>query len=243
MKKLNCWMIKAVDLLLSATPPILSKMVAQRLKKETSRCRSLENYVNLAFTFSVGPLIHIRPIQVREEALQLLKLLVKMRPKVVLEIGTANGGTLFLFSRVSHPDAVIISVDLPRNKGGYAPWKTPFYRSFTSQNQDINLVRGDSHDPDTIERVKEILDGKPIDFIFIDGDHSYSGVKLDFQVYSKFVNDGLIALHDIVPRPPETGCEVNKFWIEIRSKYRHLEIVNDWLGWGGIGLIYMGHDV
>ena len=34
----------------------------------------------------------------------------------MLEIGTATGGTLFLFSRMSAKDAVIISIGLPEGK-------------------------------------------------------------------------------------------------------------------------------
>lgn len=36
-----------------------------------------------------------------------------------------------------------------------------------------------------------------IDFLFIDGDHSYEGVKKDFELYSKIISDnGVIVLHD-----------------------------------------------
>jgi hypothetical protein len=36
-----------------------------------------------------------------------------------------------------------------------------------------------------------------IDFLFIDGDHSYEGVKLDFELYSKLLNEnGVIVIHD-----------------------------------------------
>jgi hypothetical protein len=36
-----------------------------------------------------------------------------------------------------------------------------------------------------------------IDVLFIDGDHSYEGVKLDFDLYSKILSDkGIIMIHD-----------------------------------------------
>ena len=36
-----------------------------------------------------------------------------------------------------------------------------------------------------------------IDLLFIDGDHSYEGVKKDFELYSKILNDnGIIIIHD-----------------------------------------------
>lgn len=37
----------------------------------------------------------------------------------------------------------------------------------------------------------------PIDFIFIDGDHSYDGLRQDWEVWSELVaTGGVIALHD-----------------------------------------------
>lgn len=80
-----------------------------------------------------------------------------------------------------------------------------------------------------------------MDFLFIDGDHTYEGVKKDFEMYSSLVRrGGLIAFHDIVPHPLETGCEVNKFWNEIKYFYKYIEIVRDWnQGWAGIGVLYV----
>lgn len=44
-----------------------------------------------------------------------------------------------------------------------------------------------------------------IDFLFIDGDHSYEGVKLDFDLYSTILSDkGTIMLHDTDPNYEET---------------------------------------
>jgi len=58
-------------------------------------------------------------------------------------------------------------------------------------------------------------------------------------MYSKLVRaNGVIALHDIIPHPPETKFEVNKFWLEIKDKYKYLEIVKSWSQkWVGIGVI------
>ena len=42
-----------------------------------------------------------------------------------------------------------------------------------------------------------ILQDIKIDFLFIDGDHSYDGVKLDFDLYSTILNEnGVIVIHD-----------------------------------------------
>lgn len=48
-----------------------------------------------------------------------------------------------------------------------------------------------------VERFKEIYDGPPIDMLFIDGDHSYFGVKNDFESLRHLLKkDAVIAFHD-----------------------------------------------
>lgn len=82
-----------------------------------------------------------------------------------------------------------------------------------------------------------------IDFLFIDGDHSYSGVKTDFLTYSPLVaKPGLIGFHDIAEHPVETGCEVKKFWDEIKASGIPPEDYSEFMqvtepSWGGIGVI------
>ncbi len=161
--------------------------------------------------------------------------------KVILEIGSAVGGTLFIFTRMADPDATIISIDLPRGSsgGGYPKWKKRLYKSFVKKGQRMHLMRADSHDPKTLEKVDEVLNGEKIDLLFIDGDHTYEGVKKDFEMYAPYVNrGGIIALHDIVPYYPPR-LEVSKFWNEIKHRYDYREIVEDWNQiFCGIGILY-----
>jgi len=217
------------------------KLVTLKLKREMNRCYSIKDYVNLAFNFK-GPRLpltqwSIRPLQVKEEITKLLEILVKRRPRFVLEIGTARGGTLFLFSRVAAPNATLISIDI-----GYSPFRQiPLYNSFASSCQKIYFLCMDSHEETTLLHVKKILSERRLDFLFIDGDHRYESVKKDFEMYGKLVRaGGLIAFHDIVPRPAETKCRVNKFWLGIKDEYEHLEIVRNWgQNDAGIGVIYV----
>lgn len=76
--------------------------------------------------------------------------------------------------------------------------------------------------------------------MFIDGDRTYQGVKQDFQMYSPIVKKGgIVAFHDIVKHDPTSGCEVNKFWNEIKPSFKHLEIIeNQDQKWAGIGVLY-----
>jgi len=185
----------------------------------------------------------IKPLQVRGEIERLLQILHHARAKTVLEIGTATGGTLFLFSRHAVEDAVIVSVDLRGGRfgNGYPLVKAPLYRSFARRSQKIVLIRGNSHLEETHRKTREALMQRPVDFLFIDGDHTYGGVRADFEMYSKLVSPGgIIAFHDIAAHVHETGCEVSRYWSEVKHQYRHEEIIeNPSQGWAGIGVLYV----
>ena len=207
------------------------------------RSRRLEFRELLEELFNDSSLLSIlyRPMQVKWEIERLSYILRDLRPKYLLEIGTARGGTLFLWTRLARDDALIISIDLPKGSfgGGYPLLKGFAYKFFAKRKQKIVLIRGDSHDSRTLKKVKEILAGRKLDFLFIDGDHTYEGVKKDYEMYSSLVRKaGIIAFHDIVPHPSKTRCEVSKFWNEIKTRYNYTEIVKDQTQkWAGIGII------
>ena len=225
------------------TPIIVLKMNKGKfLNEKIKEINIINNAIEFAFSFQYLA-FSIKTFQVRYEITKLLKILKDLKPKIVLEIGTAGGGTLFLFTKMANPEATIISVDLPVRKfrRGYAEWKIPLYQSFTKKGQKIKLLRADSHNPKTFKLVKTFLDDKKVDFLFIDGDHTYEGVKRDFNMYSKLVRKGgIIAFHDIVKVPLTSGCRVYKFWDEIKHDYEYIEIIEDKKQeWAGIGVIYL----
>lgn len=184
----------------------------------------------------------IRPMQVKYEFLKLLEVFRGQNPRYILEIGTANGGSLFSFCKLAEDDATIISIDLPGGDfgGGYPEWKIPVYTAFAGENQKLVLLRKDSHKTETLNDVKKLLGDNKLDFLFIDGDHSYEGVKRDFELYSPLVREGgIIAFHDIAPHwdYPEVG--VTRFWDEIKGEFRSEEFIADVnQGWAGIGILY-----
>jgi len=222
---------------------ILSPFIAKKFRDSVRNIDNIHNALDFAFSFQIFG-VSIKPAQVEYEIAKLLEIVAELKPKVVLEIGTAGGGTLFLLTRVADPEAKIISIDLPGGPfgGGYPKWKTPLYKSFSKEGQKIYLVRRDSHDPQILEEVKRrILGSEKIDFLFIDGDHTYEGVKKDFEMYCKLVRKGgLMAFHDIVPGPPENVGGVPKFWNEIKHNFDYREIVSEWKQGGcGIGVVYV----
>ncbi|MEM2196980.1 MAG: class I SAM-dependent methyltransferase [Sulfolobales archaeon] len=187
----------------------------------------------------------IIPAQIPYEILAFLKILTKLRPQRILEIGTERGGTLFLWTYVAAKNATIISIDISPGcflfGYSYPYWKEDLYRSFSFFNQKIYPIRGFSQQPSTLRKVMDILATGKLDFLFIDGDHTYEGVRKDFEIYSPLVRKGgIIAFHDIVPGPPERVGGVPTFWNEIKQNFTYNEIVKDWQQGGcGIGVIYV----
>ncbi|MGD0123750.1 MAG: class I SAM-dependent methyltransferase [Terriglobia bacterium] len=176
--------------------------------------------------------------QVAEELRGLGEIVASRPPQRALEIGTADGGTLLFLTRLAAPRATIVSVDLPEGYDGLRAW---FYKRFARRNQQLLLVRGDSHNSKTLDRVNDALMGQQVDYLFIDGDHSYEGVKRDFEMYTPVVRKGgLIAFHDIVDGVPELVGGVPRFWREIKSQFRHIELIKEpHQGGYGIGVLYV----
>jgi cephalosporin hydroxylase len=169
----------------------------------------------------------IRPVQTRSEIVEYACIVAEVLPRTVLEIGTFRGGTLFIHSRLAAPDATLISVDLPGSPLGRI-WRwahTPIFNRFTKNGQTLHLLRMDSHRSATQYAVSKLLNGRKLDLLFVDGDHSYAGVRSDFEMYSPLVRPGgLVAFHDIAVQLPPN--EVARFWNEIKPRYRYVEILH-----------------
>ena len=182
----------------------------------------------------------IRPVQIPSELNRFAEIVVSICPKKVLEIGTFQGGTLCILTRLSASRATIISIDLPGGKfgGGQSKVRSLLYHTFRKPFQRMHLIRGDSHSEKVAARVRQITES--LDVLFIDGDHNYDGVKLDFLSYSPLVRPGgIIAFHDIAEHRKETGGDVPRFWNEVKKSYPHEEIIESReQGWG-IGVLYV----
>ena len=151
------------------------------------------------------------------EISSLFEIVQAQRPAVVLEIGTSKGGTLYLWSRAAAPGATIISVDLPGGCGTVTPLHQQVYQSFgVDRDIDTHTLAVDSHSEQAHAGVASILAGRTVDFLFIDGDHSYEGVKADLLAYSQFMSpNGIVAMHDVAIPDSHPTITVGKFWREL----------------------------
>jgi hypothetical protein len=153
----------------------------------------------------------------------------------LLEVGSSFGGTLKRMASVMNKGAHIVSVDYPCDS-------TPkclnpldslkdTCRKLSLLGANVNLIIGDSHDAEVVAAVRELA---PFEFGFIDGDHSYEGVKLDWQNYGPLCKT--VAFHDI--GGPVEGCK--RFWHELKAtgQYRVEECTSHKNPKFGIGIVY-----
>lgn len=227
-----------------------SLLTSQHLKQSLKHLRQLEYRLPSARSRFAIPFVYrgrghfksIRPRQTPTEIEDAYSAVLAIHPHRVLEIGTARGGTLYLWTQAATEDAVLVSVDLPGGDfgGGYPSCRVPFYQAFAQRDQKLHLLRADSHEPAIVQQVAGLFEGEPIDFCFIDGDHRYEGVKADFLNFAPMVRPGgLIGFHDILPAEHDPDIEVNQLWRQIKPRFEAQEFVGVDHGGRviGIGLI------
>lgn len=187
-----------------------------------------------------------RPLQKRSEILRLLEMVRELKPTAMLEVGAAGGGTTFLLAGAAAPDATIITLDLSFNKSRQAA-----VNCFAQAGQQMICLKHDSHTMDARQAVEASLKGRALDLLYLDGDHSYEGVKADFELYSPLVRPGgIIVFHDIVEDyRTRYGIEtksyvggVPQFWSEIKAAHASVEeMIEDEAQDGyGIGVLRWG---
>ena len=136
-----------------------------------------------------------KALQVKGELVWLIqKILGLPSRETAVELGTCNGGTLFALMHVFDR---VFSIDVGRKDLPFPIRIGDEYIIGNTQNTEI---------------LKKVPDA--VDFLLIDADHRYEGIKADFSLWrSKVRAGGMIALHDINGAVETDG--VKKFWGEI----------------------------
>ena len=199
------------------------------LKKNFRIARGLISSGVGSFRLARKAITEKQAVQRTWELMSLIGLVQSLRPDVIMEIGTHNGGTLFCWPQIASNSATIISLDLPGGPfgGGYKHEDIARFETYLKPQQSLKCLRMDSHLAETYSEVVHVLGGRQIDFLFIDGDHTYEGVKADFNNYAPLVRTGgFIAFHDIHINPDMPDCQVHLFWQEIKHSYKSQEFID-----------------
>ena len=102
----------------------------------------------------------------------------------IVDIGTCAGGSAFIFALASKPSVNVVTIDPAENS------------SFIENLKVLDNEKKIIYIKDISESAVKKFAGD-IDLIFIDGVHSYRGVKNDFTWFKPFMNkDTIIMFHD-----------------------------------------------
>jgi len=163
----------------------------------------------------------------RSHALILYEFALEIKPENILEIGVGSKGQstkIFLSALKENNKGRLISID--DNK------RQLLYKDIESEFEGYwKMYVGNSHNEAIFEKVKDI----EFDLMFIDGDHSYDGVKKDFEMYVPLLKDnGLVLMHDTV----NNREGVKDFWKEIKYPKVNLEFGKSIKGFlPGMGIV------
>jgi predicted O-methyltransferase YrrM len=132
-----------------------------------------------------------------EEKFALYKLSrkIKLRNSIVVEIGSYLGASTCFLAAGLKSDT-IYCIDTWQNDAmteGIRDTYSEFRKNTERYRDKIIEIRGWSYD--VVDRIRSL--NKQINLLFIDGDHSYEGVKKDWDLYSPMLGKGSIVIfHD-----------------------------------------------
>lgn len=216
--------------------PFHARQAFRRLDEYHARPRRLEEVVDWAMNFGGSGYMRVKTLQIRSEILALARAVQSIAPRIILEIGTASGGTALIWSYLASER--VITCDLKD-----MTYQAPLFTRFPPPGSrcQISLLTGDSHRADFKAQVERALGGAQVDFLFIDGDHSEQGVTADYRDYKGFVRPGgLIAFHDIVEKQPLPGNEVFRLWQRLKPLAETEAFIDNPAQCGfGIGLMHV----
>jgi predicted O-methyltransferase YrrM len=133
-----------------------------------------------------------------EEIVSISQIVAFFSPQTLFEFGTFNGRTTLHLALNAPDHAVVYSIDV--NKGPFEfGADTPFFTNMkvgecffgSSVEKKIVMLTGDSKQFDFTQFANRI------NFVFIDGDHSYDAVMNDSKIAFQMVSSGgIIVWHD-----------------------------------------------
>lgn len=172
--------------------------------------------------------------QRRAEWATLMDLYLRAKPKLVVEIGVAQGGTAAGWCAIGRSGAEFIFIDRdlqdcrprpgdPVDPGIYSgPLKMTNQGGgifhLAQRGQNIHGISGWSHAPETLSQLKAILNGRQIDWLYNDASHSAKMFAQDFQIYWPLIAPGgVFATHDIMPSA-HPDCDKSVEWERIKRE-------------------------
>jgi len=160
-------------------------------------------------------------------------ILAALKPRLAVEIGTAEGGSL---RRISEHSSEVHSFDLVAPAADIAAIE---HASFHAGDSHVLL-------PAFLAELAEV--GRNVDFVLVDGDHSALGVRRDAEdlLASAAIEETVILFHDTANEQVRAGIDAVDFDAHAKvvhvepdfvagSLFSDAELENEI--WGGLGIV------
>ncbi len=154
-------------------------------------------------------------------------LVANTKPKVIVELGTYKGNSLFAFAQAVKDlnlQTELHAIDTWEGDIHSGFYKNDIYELFIEvKNKYYKNLNITPHKMLFDDAIKNFEDNS-IDILHIDGLHTYEAVKHDFETWLPKVNKdtGIIIFHDVCETKDDFG--VYKLWGELRDKYSSFTI-------------------
>ena len=122
----------------------------------------------------------------------------------LVEIGVWHGVTTRRLRSKMAADAVLFAIDpFPSSRFGFS-WERLIARGEVGRESHGDVRFLEMTSAEAANRFNDIC-REPLDFIFVDGQHSYEGLQTDWTLWAPRLGaGGIIALHDSRSRPGQT---------------------------------------
>jgi cephalosporin hydroxylase len=107
------------------------------------------------------------------------EIVYETRPEVIVELGSAHGGSTLFFAHLLEligDDATVVSVDVSRD-------------TYAADHDRIVEVTGRTGDPDVLDRVRSLCEGRRT-MVIHDANHRAQDVSADLDAYAPLVSPG-----------------------------------------------------
>jgi cephalosporin hydroxylase len=104
----------------------------------------------------------------------------KVRPGLILETGTAFGGSASYLGSLCDVEGHgrVVSIDISPRPGGQVP------------HPRVTYITGSSTDPDVVTTIRSLIPSDAAVLVILDSDHSMNHVCRELEIYSEFVTIG-----------------------------------------------------
>lgn len=162
-----------------------------------------------------------------------------LKPRLLVELGTYSGISYLSFCQIVLKEGLstrCVAIDTWEGDSHAGYYGEHIYQTLRF-NHDYQYSGFSSLLRKKFDAAVADFADQSIDFLHIDGLHTYDAVKHDFETwYSKLSSNAVVLFHDT--NVYEEGFGVHKFWAEIKNKFPSFSFSHS----NGLGILFVGNE-